>query len=110
MDSSSGECRSSSGAVLSEPSNVEANTDESWNEEDQSDEWLPPWNGGVHKLEVSSKELNESDESNNQSNENNTGFDWEAEAALCSNSQDIGAVAEAAAALGSNFFSVHSVV
>lgn len=71
LDGGGGQSGSGSVAVLGQPSDVEANSDEGWHEEEEGDSWFPPWNSDVHELEVSLQELvkgNEEDENSNDDN------------------------------------------
>ena len=106
LDNSSGQSCSGSLAVQSEPSNEEADSGESWGEQEDIDEWVPPWEGHVHELEVGGKELLESNSPDDESDKHNTGLDWKAAEAGLSSSDLVTALANAAAELGSNWLSL----
>lgn len=99
LDDSSSQSCSCSLAVQSEPSDEEADSGESWCEQDDINEWVPPWEGDVHELEVSSKELLESNSPDDKSDKNNTGLDWQAAETGLSSSVLVTALANAAAQL-----------
>ncbi len=106
LDDSS--CQSCSGslAVQSEPSNEEADSGESWGEQEHINEWVPPWQGNVHELEVGGKELLEGNSPADKSNNHNTGLNWQAAEAGLSSSVLVTALANAAAQLRSNWLSL----
>jgi hypothetical protein len=57
LDDSWGEGSSCSSAVLSEPSDEEASTDETWSEKNKGHDWLPPWDSHVSELPIGVDEL-----------------------------------------------------
>jgi len=110
LDHGGGQGSSGSAAVQSVPTNEEADTNESWQEENDINEWVPPWQGEVEELEVGGKELLECDSPDDQSNKNDSSLDWQAAAAVLVLGVNVTALAKAAAEGGSNWLSLDGSV